>query len=151
MSEPFLSAVIDAILPGERAGPDDASHATSLLPSGTQAGLELAADDRRHAAVLRLIAARGGGEAAFAAATPKERATVLAAVDQESSEAFRALVGTLLQDYYETPSVLAAMGWRDGGAQPQGHEVQEADAATLRRLDTVRARGPIWRAVGTRS
>lgn len=145
MSEPFLSAVVDTILPGEREG----HGAAAALPSGTQAGLVLRPDDRRHAGVLRLIANRGGGEAAFAAASPEGRAAVLAAVEQESFEAFRALVATLLQDYYETPAVLAAMGWRGGGAQPQGHQVPQADAATLRRLDKVRARGPIWREVAS--
>ncbi|MFI5011977.1 MAG: hypothetical protein ACHQAY_06490 [Hyphomicrobiales bacterium] len=141
MGEPFLSAVVDTILPGERA----ASGAASPLPSGTQAGLVLRPDDRRHAGVLRAIAMHGGGEEAFAGASPEERAAVLEAVEKESFEPFRALVLSLLRDYYETPTVLAAMGWRGGGAQPQGHEVPEADAATLRRLDKVRARGPIWR------
>jgi hypothetical protein len=144
MPEPFLLAIVDAILPGERDAPGPADP----LPCGTGAGLELRPDDQRHAAVLRLIAARGGGESAFASATLMQRAEVLAAVEQESFEAFRALVLSLLQDYYEAPKVIAAMGWRGGGAQPEGHAVPEADAATLKLLDGVRARGPIWRRVG---
>ena len=70
---------------------------------------------------------------------------MLEGVETESFQRFRALVSSLLQEYYEAPSVLAAMGWREGAAQPLGHEVAEADEATLGRLDKVRARGPLWR------
>ncbi len=141
MSDAFRAAVIDTILPGE-AG---ASGSATPLPPGIRAGLVLRIDDMRHASMLRLIAERAGGESGFVAATPTERTAILAKVETQSFDAFRALVTALLQDYYETPSVLAAMGWRAGGAQPQGHQVTEADAATLRLLHRVRARGPIWR------
>jgi hypothetical protein len=93
------------------------------------------------------VATRAGGEEAFISASSAERKGVLQAVESECFEAFRALVALVLQDYYETPSVLAALGWRDGAPQPQGHTVTEADAATLRSLETIRARGPIWRRV----
>jgi hypothetical protein len=96
-------------------------------------------------AVLRLIAERAGGEDAFARASLPARTEVLEAVESECFNDFRALVTSLLQDYYEAPSVLAAMGWREGAAQPLGHAVPEADDATLARLDKVRARGPLWR------
>ncbi|SEB86781.1 hypothetical protein SAMN05519104_0281 [Rhizobiales bacterium GAS188] len=144
MSETFLSAVMDTILPGE---PELAGGAAPL-PCATQAGLALSRDDPRHDLVLRLIARQAGGEARFVATSPAERSAVLRAVEQGSFEAFRSLVAALLQDYYEAPEILRVLGWRSGGAQPQGHLVPEADAETLRRLEKVRARGPFWREAG---
>ncbi len=144
MRDGFLDAVADTILPGEHP----ASHAASgvsPLPPATNAGITLQPRDPTQKAVLRLIAQRAGGEEAFASASVSTRIAVLEAVESESFEAFRALVSSLIQEYYESPSVLAAMGWREGAAQPLGHDVPEADEATLRRLDKVRARGPLWR------
>ncbi|SDR35318.1 hypothetical protein SAMN05519103_02266 [Rhizobiales bacterium GAS113] len=141
MNTNFLAAVMDTILPGE---PELAGGAAPL-PCATQAGLALSRDDPRHDLVLRLIARQAGGEARFIAASAAERAAILQAVEQEGFEAFRALVSSLLQDYYEAPEILRILGWRGGGPQPQGHLVPEADAETLRRLDRVRARGPFWR------
>ena len=142
MMNAFLSAIVDTILPGEPPG-----SGASPLPSGTQAGLVLRSMDHGQEAVLRLIAARAGGEEAFARASFAERTVVLETVEKESFDMFRALVSSLLQDYYETAGVLTAMGWREGPAQPLGHAVPQADAATIERLDKVRARGPIWRPV----
>lgn len=144
MTNAFLDAVADTILPGERAGPD-AAPGVSPLPPATGAGITLKPKDAAQEAVLRLIAQRAGGEEAFMRASLSTRSTVLGAVETENFDAFRALVSSLLQDYYEAPSILAAMGWREGAAQPLGHEVPEADEATLRRLEKVRARGPLWR------
>jgi hypothetical protein len=144
MKDGFLEAVADTLLPGEPAGSDVACGA-SPLPSATQAGVTLKPKDAAQKAVLRLIAQRAGGEDAFVRASLSSRTTVLEAVESESFEAFRALVSCLLQEYYEAPSVLAAMGWREGAAQPLGHHVPEADEATLRRLDKVRGRGSLWR------
>jgi hypothetical protein len=139
----FLAAIVDTILPGET----NAAGAGSPLPSGSQAGVAPHAEDQPHKAVLRLIAETSGGEDRFAAASSAERAALLADVERRSFDAFRAFVTSLLQDYYETPAVLTAMGWRAGGAQPLGHEVPEADDATLALIERVRARGPIWRHV----
>jgi len=144
MTQDFLAAVIDTILPGEASAPGSALP----LPSGTRAGLVRHADDRRRRAVLRLIAEVGGGESAFVSAPPARRGEILAAVETASFDAFRALVTALLQDYYESPAVLSALGWRIEPPQPQGHSVQQADEATLRLLDKVRGRGPIWRDPG---
>jgi hypothetical protein len=144
MREAFLDAVVDSILPGEAS----ASASGSQLPSGNKAGVVPDALNRQHGAVLRLIAERSGSEEAFIAASPAERVELLADVEKQSFDAFRAFVTALLQDYYETPAVLTAMGWRTGGAQPLGHEVAEADDATLALIERVRARGPIWRKVG---
>jgi hypothetical protein len=141
MSGDFLSAITDTILPGEPPRADGAAP----LPRGTQAGLRLDRADPRHDPVLRLIARQAGDEAHFIAASPAERIAMLEAVEQQSFDALRALVASLLQDYYETPAVLAVLGWRSGGAQPQGHDVAEADEETLRRLDKMRGRAPFWR------
>ena len=141
MDENFLAAVIDTILPGEASAP----AGTTPLPSGTRAGVARNANDRRHAAVLRLIAERSGSEDGFASVAPSERAAILADVEKQSFEAFRALVAALLYDYYETQAVLGAMGWRSDAPQPQGYAVPGADAATYALVDKVRARGPIWR------
>jgi len=138
----FDAAVIDTILPGEARRPNAAP-----LPSGSEVGLSLPAGDQRPAELLARLAASAGGGAAFVAAAPARRAELLAALEAERFAAFRALVAALLEDYYEAPEVLAAMGWRGGAAQPRGHLVPQADATTLRRLDRVRSRGPIWRKV----
>jgi hypothetical protein len=144
MTNAFLDAVVDTILPGERAR-SDASPGASPLPPGTRAGLRLKPKDAAQEAVLQLIAGHAGGEEAFTRASFSTRTAVLETVESESFDGFRALVSSLLQDYYEAPSVLAAMGWREAPAQPLGHDVPEADETTLRRLDKVRARAPLWR------
>ena len=126
MSDAFLSAVIDTILPGEsrpQAG-------ESPLPCGTQAGLRLdrRADANEH--VLGLIAREAGGEAHFVAAAPADRAAILGRVEEQSFEAFRALVSTLLQDYYEAPATLGALGWR---ASPPSRKAMQCSRPTPRR------------------
>ncbi|MBV9113509.1 MAG: hypothetical protein JOY67_11880 [Hyphomicrobiales bacterium] len=141
MMSAFLDAVVDTLLPGEH----QASSGASPLPSGTQAGVVLEAKSAEQDTILQMIAQRAGGEEAFARAPLSARTDVLASIEKESFDAFRTFVSNLLQDYYEAPSVLAAMGWREGAAQPLGHIVPEADEATLERLEKVRARGPLWR------
>ncbi|MBV8770249.1 MAG: hypothetical protein JO094_15295 [Hyphomicrobiales bacterium] len=141
MTNLFFEAVVDTILPGE----DEASCAASPLPSGSQAGVTLEPRNAEEDAVLRLIAERAGGEEAFRRASLAAQTAVLANVEKERFEIFRAIVSNLLQHYYEAPIVLAAMGWREGAAQPLGHKIPEADEATLKRLEAVRARGAIWR------
>jgi hypothetical protein len=142
MRADFLAAVVDALLPGENA------PRASALPSGTAAGVRLNAEDRGRAEVLSRIASRAGGEAAFVGASAARRTLMMREVEKQCFDAFRALVACLLEDYYEAPAVLAALGWRAAGAQPQGHAVEEADAVTLARLGKVRARRPFWRRVG---
>jgi len=86
-----------------------------------------------------------GGEAAFVEASPASRAALMRGVEKEDAGAFRALVQAVLEDYYEAPPVLQALGWRGGGVQPDGNVVEEADAVTLARLDRQRTRRPFWR------
>ncbi|MBV9741563.1 MAG: hypothetical protein JOZ30_18120 [Hyphomicrobiales bacterium] len=146
MRNAFLEAVVDTILPGERAGPD-ATPDLLPLPPGSHAGVVLDPSYAAQQGVLRLIAERAGGEEAFARASFSKRTELLEQVERESFAPFRALVSALVQDYYEAPSVLVAMGWREGAAQPLGHDVPQADAGTLRCLDKVRRRGRLWRPV----
>jgi hypothetical protein len=140
MTRDFQACVVDALLPGERG-----AGGRAALPTGTTAGVELDGGEASQADILRRIAARAGGEATFVEASPASRTALLHDVEKDDVEAFRALVQALLEDYYEAPSVLQALGWRAGGVQPDGNVAEEADAATLARLERQRARPPFWR------
>ena len=50
-----------------------------------------------------------------------------------------------MPDYYETPLVLNALGWRSEPPQPRGHIVAAMDETTRTRLERVRSRGKRWR------
>ena len=128
MTPEFLAAVIDTLLPGD-----------DVLPSGTLAGVTMAANT--HASVLEAVSAQAGGLDAFAGALEPARVAVLQAVERAHPEAFRALLITVLSDYYESAPALTAMGWRSDPPQPLGHELLSSDAG----IDKVRARGRLWR------
>ena len=130
MTPEFLAAVIDTLLPGD-----------DVLPSGTGAGVALAADG--HAPVLEAVCAQAGGMDAFTGAPEPACVAVLQAVERAHPEAFRALLVTVLSDYYESAPVLTAMGWRSDPPQPLGHELPSSD--TVVDIDKVRARGHLWR------
>ena len=129
MTEAFLHAVVDTLLPA-----DDG------LPSGTKAGVTLALAD--HGRVLTAIAVRSGGEASFVAADEPTRVATLQAVEQEDGAAFDRMIVVLLADYCEAESVLGAFGWRSGPPQPRGFELPPFDEATLAKA---KQRGRIWR------
>jgi hypothetical protein len=86
MTPAFLAAVIDTLLPGD-----------DVLPSGTGAGVTLAAD--AHAAVLEAISTQAGGMDAFAGALEPAHVAILRAVECAHPEAFRALLVAVLSDY----------------------------------------------------
>jgi hypothetical protein len=140
MRRDFLACVVDTLLPGERG-----AGGRAALPRGTAAGVKLAGGEAWQVDILRRVAARAGGEAAFVEASPASRTALLRDVERDDVEAFRAFVQPLLEDYYEAPPVLQALGWRAGGVQPDGNVAEEADAATLARLERQRARPPFWR------
>ena len=140
MRRDFLACLVDTLLPGE---PGAGGRAT--LPTGTAAGVKLDGGEVSHVDILCRLAARAGGEAAFVEASPASRAALMRGVEKEDAGAFRALVQAVLEDYYEAPPVLQALGWRGGGVQPDGNVVEEADAVTLARLDRQRTRRPFWR------
>ncbi len=136
MTPAFIAAVIDTLLPG---APAEGSHAT--LPSGTAAGVTLAAESA-DISLLQAIADQAGGREAFAAADETTRTLVLESIAAALPAAFQRFIQPLLMDYYEAPSVLAAMGWRREPPQPQGHALAPFDAALLA---NVRGRGKLWR------
>jgi len=137
----FLSAVVDALLPGDRGA--------SPLPTGTAAGVAtklehlVAGRDRAlRDVVLQAIASGAGGEEAFLQADAAGRPAFVRRVEVEMPGAFRALVALVLQDYYEAEIVLLAMGWRAEPPQPEGHVLPPFDEALL---GPVRRRGRMWR------
>ncbi len=136
----FLAAVLDTLLPGEGE-----ASAAAALPSATGAGLDPAAYEAAHQDVLAAIAAAAGSEERFLAASPSARVEVLRMVERQQAHSFRALVLAILQDYYESEAVIAALGWRTDPPQPAGHPLAQADAATWERLERVKERGRLWR------
>jgi len=141
MTPEFLQAVLDTLLPAERA----AVSGGAILPSGSAAGIDLASHRRTAKPILDAIARAADGASAFVNAAEPARVEILRTVDREMPDAFRALIAQLLADYCESPSVLAAFGWRADPPQPQGHPLPRIDAATEQRLERVRQRGKIWR------
>lgn len=136
MTDAFLEAVLDTILPSE---------AGMGLPSGSAAGLDMDRQDAAAGPVLRLVQAAAGGEESFLGASAEDRRATLEAAERQAPEAFRALLAVLLPDYYESEAVLNAFGWRAEPPQPQGHHVAAMDGATGQALERVRQRGKIWR------
>ena len=134
MTPEFLAAVIDTLLPG-----DDA------LPSGTRAGLDPAAYAASHRAVFDAFAAQAGSFERFIGADEGARTTAVTAVERALPDAFRALLVAVLSDYYETPALLTALGWRTDPPQPAGHTVANLDKSTAEGLERVRQRTKLWR------
>jgi hypothetical protein len=131
----FLACVLDTLLPGDKESPEP-------LPTGSGIGIEahdLPAD------ALRVIAAEAGGEAAFEAAPSALRADIVRRVEVASPALFQALLAAVLMRYYQSDTVVTAMGWRLEPPQPRGHKLAATDAATWERLEKVRKRGRLWR------
>jgi hypothetical protein len=128
MTPDFLRAVLDTLIPGEAA---PAEAGLPPLPSGSAVIVDHASYAVQHADVLHAIATQAGGERAFAEAAEAARTSVLRSIEARQPEPFRALLTVLLQDYYETPAVLAAMGWRADPPQPRGHELSPAETTPL--------------------
>ncbi len=142
MTPEFLAAVIDTLLPGEQAAPPGAMP----LPRGTQAGLEPAAYAVPHRAVFDAIAAQAGSCELLVRADENARDAFLKTVERNMPDAFRALLVTVLSDYYEAPPVLTALSWRIGPPQPQGHDLSRFDGEAARLLEPVKRRAKLWRA-----
>jgi len=141
MTPEFLSAVVDALLPGDQGVPP--------LPTGTAAGVPtnlehlVARRDRELLdVVLGAIASAAGGEGAFVRAEAAGRTSCVQRVEREMPGPFQALVALLLRDYYEAEIVLLAMGWRAEPPQPEGHVVQAFDESLL---GPVKRRARMWR------
>jgi hypothetical protein len=131
MTEGFLRAVVDTLLPA-----DDG------LPSGTEAGVTRALADESVRRVLAVIAAASGGEASFMDADEPTRIARLQAVEQAEGPAFERMIVLLLADYCEAEPVLRAFGWRSEPPQPRGFELPPFDETVLAKA---KQRGRIWR------
>ena len=95
--------------------------------------------------VLEAIAKQAGGADAFNASSEPARIAVVQAIERAMPDAFRALLSALLADYYKSPSVLSAMGWRTDPPQLQGHEMQPSGGAMAQHLARVFRRQKLWR------
>jgi hypothetical protein len=131
MSPDFRRAIIDTVLPGE-AG----------LPSGSAAGVEI---PEAAAALLVAIADAAGGEEAFARASEAGQAEALRTVEGIHPDAFRRFAAALLSDYYESATVLAALGWSTVPPQPLGHTMPADPEDVPALLERVKQRGALWR------
>jgi len=140
MTPEFLAAVIDTLLPGERTAPPG----TMPLPSGTQARLDPAAYAASHRAVFDAIAAQAGDAELFAR-DEAGRTAILQAVERAIPGAFGALLIAVLSDYYESPPLLAAIGWRTDPPQPVGHLLPGMHSRSFQLLERVRQRDCLWR------
>ena len=141
MRQEFLRAVVDTLLPGEAAGPAGEQR----LPNGSLAGVDLAKYAEASQGILQTIVMAAGDDAAFLKASEARRIEILQSVQREAPEAFARLLAALLPDYYETPLVLNALGWRSEPPQPKGHIVPAMDEATGAKLERVRLGRKLWR------
>lgn len=142
MSDRFLKALVDALIPG---GP--VAETVNLPPAsavGTDHCLDdaLAHDEPPLAAIIALVAERAGGGQSFAAATTEQQVAILHRVQAEHPDGFANLLSRTLSYYYEHPEVCAAFHWPGRPPQPAGHTLRAFDEQLLA---PVRARGELWR------
>jgi hypothetical protein len=141
MTPAFIAAVADTLFPGGSGGPDGYPP----LPPASTAEIDLAALAKTHEAVFEAIAREAASAAAFTAAAEPARIAAVQATERAMPDAFRALLSSLLADYYESAPVLTAMGWRADPPQPRGHPMLPLDDVATERLGRVQARGKLWR------
>jgi hypothetical protein len=141
MNAQFRCAVLDSLLPAE----NEPSASKSALPSGAAVDIDLDRYPEAAAPVLQMIAQAAGGTHSFLAASPEARVAIIRQVQQAAPAVLQALLAVLLPDYYESPAVLEALGWRADPPQPAGHALDDMDDATREALERVRARGKLWR------
>jgi hypothetical protein len=133
MTHAVLLAVLDTMFPGDDGEPP--------LPPASEAGLDVAKLQR----LAEPVAAALGDADAFLTAAPAERVAKLRIVELNAPAAFKALLAEALARYYESPPVVAALGWRVAPPQPHGHDVPPNDGETFRALEKVKSRGRLWR------
>jgi hypothetical protein len=133
------------LLPGL---PATATHAA--LPAATQIGVDqqLATHLRHHpqrerlGEHLQVLAHLAGGEQTFVAAAPASRTAMIQMLEATDTSAFYAFLLVVTADYYQTESVIQAMGWPVDPPQPQGYPLPAFDEALLA---PVKTRAPLWR------
>jgi hypothetical protein len=133
MTRVLLLAVLDTMLPGDAGQPP--------LPPASKAGLDLGTLERLAQPVVAALPDRD----AFLMAAPADRVAQLRIAELNAPEAFKALLAKALPAYYEAPPVVAALGWRTAPPQPHGHDIAPNDETIWHALDTVKARGQLWR------
>ena len=141
MNAAYVAAVVDTLLPGDSGG----AGGEATLPPGNAAAIDIGVLARSHDVVFEAIAKQAGGADAFSASSELARIAVVQAIERAMPDAFRALLSALLADYYESPSVLSAMGWRTDPPQPQGHTLNVNNSRMPERIGRVRARSKLWR------
>lgn len=133
MNHAALLAILDTMFPGDDGDPP--------LPAASNAGLDLAKLQQLGEPVTAAL----GDADAFLTAAPAERVAKLRIVELNAPAAFKALLAEALARYYESPPVVAALGWRVAPPQPHGHEVPANDGETFRALEKVKSRVRLWR------
>jgi hypothetical protein len=141
MNAAFITAVIDTLLPGDSGGPTG----EPALPPASAAGIDLGVLAQANHIVFEAIANHSGGGGVFVAGAEPARIAAIQAIERANPDTFRALLSALLADYYESESVLTAMGWRTDPPQPRGHEMPGEESSIAKRLNGVRSRGKKWR------
>ena len=144
-SQEFLTAVVDTLLPGL---PATASHAA--LPAASQIGVDRQLADHLHqhpqrdrmAGRLAMLAQLAGNEQSFVSANVATRNHFIQNLEALDTPAFYAFLMVVTADYYETESVIRAMGWPVEPPQPRGYPLPAFDEALL---EPVKTRAPLWR------
>lgn len=144
-SQEFLTAVVDTMLPGL---PATASH--TALPAASQIGLDrqLADHLRQHpqrdrlVGRLSMLAELASGEQNFSNTDMATRIQFIQKLETLDTPAFYAFLLVVTADYYETKSVIRAMGWPVEPPQPQGYPLPAFDEALLA---PVKTRVALWR------
>ena len=124
MTPAMLQRLADLLLPGDGQG----------LPPGSQIGEVMLALSEKTSPIKDLLGAR-------ADITEND----LIEFEQRHPVEFRDLVTALIKPYYESASVLEAMGWRSAPPQPQGHVIAPMDEALAPALARIAERKRIWR------
>ena len=144
-SQEFLTAVVDTLLPGL---PATASH--TALPAASQIGLDHHLADHLHhhpqrdrlGERLAILAQLAGDEQSFVGADVATRIRFIQSLEAHDTSAFYAFLMVVTADYYETESVIRAMGWPVEPPQPQGYPLPAFDEALL---GPVKTRAALWR------
>lgn len=149
-SPEFLAAVVDTLLPGLPAAAIGDPQGAAL-PAATEIGVDrqLAAHLMHHpqrdrlAQRLALLAQLAGGEHNFSSADETDRTATMQALEATDAAAFDAFLLVVTADYYQTETVIHAMGWPVEPPQPHGYPLPPFTEALLA---PVKTRPPLWRA-----
>ena len=91
---------------------------------------------------LTILMQLAGGEESFVDTDMATRNRFIQSLEAHDTPAFSAFLMVVTADYYETESVIHAMGWPVEPPQPQGYPLPAFDEALL---GPVKTRAPLWR------